>query len=696
MFKKVCICSVLVSFLLSMSLHAQNTAPILPEHVRTAQRYADLAIQSYVSDAVETAISYAEMALAYNENCSDALYVRGLSAERENETLAVVQSYYEKALKSNSFYNYSYDIVRLALAEQYTAQHRYADTLTLLDASPKLLTADAQYLRCVCYYKTGNLKDARALISSIWRIYPRDIRFPKLFFTSEVPVINGENAGFDPAAAATGEKLISNLKNWGDSDPELYLYASAFVPRSEALKLLKQYTSWVPMNKRVPFYAAQGLHATYLTPDEAIERFELLSSNVIDYRELEHFAAVLSADTSAESVAAQKSFKEWLSRFSGVMILDSDDSGSITVQYRDGRPLMAVCDALRDGEADWQCAFDYGVPRQFIDNNRNATVVYARYPFVASVHTGIMSWELLPDTVQWSSITVEPCPFISNNGTGRDFYVPVSEYTGDIPDEAQLRPAAWKVNLNYDITMSHDFEYQLDNGRILQCTIITPQHDRSVITFTDSIPVKRVTDLNSDGFDDVTEYFEVVNGEPSDEDMELTRRLYGPFTPDAVIRLSRMEIESESLELQGFVYDIDADLTETLTWDTQADGSYSQKFVRYADDNAYSYSIVDPLQDELITITVHEIGAVEVEFNGIPISVAYDKTHDFYWIGENDGVIEELQDIAEILRSEAIRAAGEKPAVTISRTIDGVLYMVSKNNDWYFGTRRINEDIPLN
>ncbi len=693
MCKKVCICVLTVLFCTGMTLFAQNTPATLPVHQRTAQRYADLAIQSYLVDAVDTAVNYAEMALAYDASNADALYVRGLCSRQSGDHRAEYLKYFEDALASGAFYNYSKDTVRIALAQEYLLQRRFTDVLAMIDAEPKLLTAESQYLRGTSLYATGKLKEARTLIATAWRLYPRDIRFPKLFFTSEKPEVTEGIPSFAAGAKELGLLLLKNLPSWTDTCPELNLYAAAFVPASEGRRLLKQYTGAVYMKDRIPYYATVGLSSAYLTADEAVERFEKLCNGTVVFADLQEFTQVLAQIPAEDSHDALIQFREWLADFSGIILIDTDDNGFVSVQYRNGRPLLATCDIQLDQVSDWQCAFDYGMPRQFVDLNADTTVTYARYPWVTSVHTAKQSWELLPDSVSWPSIAVEPCAFLPEVPHTRDFYIPIVEYHGILPDEQLLRPYAWKLSYAYDITLMHRFEYQLQDGKIISCLIETPEQDLAVTTFVDSIPSYRVTDLNSDGFTDVVEYYEVVENEPSEEERELTRRLYGPFTPDAFVRLSRMEIESEALDLQGFVYDIDRNGLETLFWDMKSDGSFSQKVTKEADRSSLSFTLIDPLQDETIVITTFADGTVSVNYNGIDLPVAYDRENDFYWINETDDAIDELKDTAMLLRQAVIAETGEKPAGSISVTIDEVMYRVSKNADQIFGTRRLDEDL---
>ncbi|MCQ2982216.1 MAG: hypothetical protein MJ178_05635 [Treponemataceae bacterium] len=685
--KKVYIGILLLIVTAGMNLFAQT---VLDAHVRTAQRYADLAAQNYTGGVPDSAVSYAEMALAYNEYCSDALYIRALCAPYLEEPRSISIPYIEKALESNTFSIYSRDAVRITLATNYTEQRRYAEAVSVLDASPRLLTADAQYLRGLCLYATGSVTDARILVSNTWRMYPQDYRFPWLFFTRDNPA--------DSGAKPLAERLTANLKNWNDAHPELNLYAAAFASDDESsVKLLKQYTASVPLKKREPFYAIQGLKSGYLTPAEAVERFELYTADYLDYELLDQFVAAVKDDTQEGRDAAIAGFQTWLADYSGIMDVSGTGTARTLVEYKKGRPFKASCDEQRDDIIDWQCAFDYGVPRQFTDCTTGTTVLYARYPYINSVHTEQTDWNLLPDMVSWASINVEPSELLSAEGSA--FYVPVVEYDGTLPDEAMLRPASWKVHWKVPVAagtvMTHQRDYTLKDGQIISCEAWTPDHDYSVITFENGIPVYRTTDLLCDGSDDVVEYFTVVDGEPDAESLELTGKLYGPLTPDSYVRISKINLDSEDMEIHGFTYLLDADGTETMYWDMQEDGSFSQKAVRNAVADLLSYTLIDPNQNEQVLISVYEDHSVTVDFNGQNIPVAYDAETDFYWIDEQDGV-ESLRETAIMLKEEVQKAAGGNPSAQINLEIDGVHYIVSKSSNWYFASRHLYGEASVN
>ena len=135
----------------SASLFAQN-ASLAAANRKTAVRFLKLA-EDYLTQRIwSSALAQAQMGLAYDDTVADLWYIQAASLINLGKGRAEVLSLVTKALTEGEWVDYNRDGARILYADLLCDTGRYEQALGVLDASPFIYSADAEYIRIKSYY----------------------------------------------------------------------------------------------------------------------------------------------------------------------------------------------------------------------------------------------------------------------------------------------------------------------------------------------------------------------------------------------------------------------------------------------------------------------------------------------------------------------------------------------------------------
>ena len=112
---------------------------------------------------------------------------------------------------------------------------------------PLLYSADSEFIRIKNYYRiasAASIAQARARLNSSRRIYPKDTRFPNLFFMFEMAFMNyAERSGavyeIPELVQTIADSYIAKLPDYSSADIESEIIALLFCKGEEQKRLLK-------------------------------------------------------------------------------------------------------------------------------------------------------------------------------------------------------------------------------------------------------------------------------------------------------------------------------------------------------------------------------------------------------------------------------------------------------------------------
>lgn len=226
------------------SVFAQNSA--VSANRNTALRCLKLAQNCLVGGEWENAVKQAELGLAYDNSISDLVYIKAAAqinlGKNRSEIIDLVNLSFEK----NNWIGYTQNGARILLADLLSDTGKYEDSMGILDAEPFIYSADAEFIRIKNFYRIGtaeSINNARLKVNSTRRIYPKDVRFPEIFFLFETMFLNkAENDGLEYVIPEIVKNIsntyIAKLPDYTGKNPQMELQASLFANDDDKVRLV--------------------------------------------------------------------------------------------------------------------------------------------------------------------------------------------------------------------------------------------------------------------------------------------------------------------------------------------------------------------------------------------------------------------------------------------------------------------------
>ena len=390
---------------------------------RTALRCLSLAKEYASSHSWQAVESLASQGIAYDSTISDLYYMLAAAKNALGDSKAEILPLVQTALTTGDWVDYNRDSARVLYADLLCDTGSYASVPAILDASPLIYSADAEYIRAKAYYRMAtvdSVSKARAKIDSARKIYPLDTRFPLLFYKSESP--QSINAEVRRLADFFFTKISQYAAAAPDKDTELEIYAALFARGEEQKRMLQSFNA---RGLRHPLYAGAALQQGLLSQREALDYIRSFADVEIDWNTLKAFVPLI---TETEVKAAANTY---FTAFEGMLTVDSDNDGIVNmyIKYYRGRPENIMYDKNQDGIIDWQIIADFGVPIHAKIPPSGLEVDWDTYPYLSSAvyqnasRDTKLTFSLVRDEVLWSPISISIDQVIAAN-TGAEFYFP--------------------------------------------------------------------------------------------------------------------------------------------------------------------------------------------------------------------------------------------------------------------------------
>ena len=357
--------SFLITLLLlgfSFALTAQDSAG--KANKNTALRCLKLAENCLVAGDWQNALNQAELGLSYDDSISDLYYIKAAASLNLGGTKADALRLISSAFERSSWAGYTKNGARIFLADLLSDTGLYEESLAALDAEPYIYSADAEFIRIKNYYRMGtkeSLASARQRLNSDRRVYPKDSRFPEIFFMFESLFMSeAERDGIQykvpQIVSAIADSYIAKLPDYSDRNQELEIMAASFARDEDKLRLIKAIDA---KNKTLSeLLAISALRAGIYTDTEAFDMFFNASDSEFSLDLLETFIALLKDPEVIERAAHA------LAEYNGTIYIDEnmDLQYEFTVQYEKGRPQYIKYDGNNDGEIELYSSCDFGAP----------------------------------------------------------------------------------------------------------------------------------------------------------------------------------------------------------------------------------------------------------------------------------------------------------------------------------------------
>lgn len=634
-------------------------------HRHTALRYLQLAKNYAVAGRWDQALLQAQNGNLYDSKVADLHYIIALSSLNLGSTRYEVINMLDKTINSKEYewLDYSQNSARILYADLLCSTGENQKALDVLDANPLIFSADAEYIRIKSYYQIGteeSLQKARNKVESVRKIYPNDLRFPRLFFSYEYLISyypdEGSNVFIWHEVSDNVKKIadsfIKRVPEYDRSDSDIEMYAAIFSEGDARKRLLQSFKA---RGFTSPLYPTFALEQNLLTEDEALDYFlNTMDSGAVDLINLESFSAVLQNED------VKKRFAENLESFSGIITLDVNRTGeaNLVATYDRGRVSAINYDYNNDGIESWNAICDFGVPKTLDYFSGSMIVDYQTYPFVSKISGLSFSGNsnlvlknetkdndevfisMVDETFEWSPFTIAPDSFILDS-LGIDFFIILPNKKQTIPflNEDSFLQAMNQLNIPGKEVENSRIQVSVLNGKPYEADYFVDDVRYAHANFAlQNGTVVRSVDKNGNGDFELTETYAYDTedlGYATQEDYDLVAsNLLGSLSStNSKLYLKLIQLDSNK--------DTNPDFTEEYlphggrisSWDTDNDGKWDLRYEKFSGDvlieKNYFY-----LTGNLVTITSINGEPTLVNSEGKDFEVVRGSTESFYWVGD--------------------------------------------------------------
>lgn len=683
---------------------------------RTALRCLQRATQYASEKQWAAAQSQAALGLSYDGQVADLWYVSAVAQSMQGAAIAKVLPLAEKSLTDADWVGYNRDNARIFYADLLADTCRFTEAVAILDAEPFLHSADAEYVRAKAFYNLRGeayTQRAREKLNAARRVYPMDARFARLFFAHEYArnkaALYGDGA-LSPLVRKLADSFIAQVPQYPDADAELELYAAIFASGARRTRLL---SSFKARGLKAPLYAETALRAGLIGEDEAVERFVEFADVAVDRAVLESFVSLITGK------AARAFLSDYFAAYDGSVFSDTDGDlrPNLTVRYSRGRPAFISYDTNQDGEADWTVECDFGVPVLARILEADVSVQYAAWPWVHKVHylvptadasfATVLEFNLVSETLSWAPFSIDALPVLSRALDVALFYPSLSDALPNVSLEQLLLSSSSYERASTE-RMGARIRVSLLDGVPQTARYYTAQGVLyAQAQFDEGTPVVRLVDVNGDGLFETTEQY--AETEPTAavcaaEEMQALAALSATnvarLSADDAAHGRKLYVRMIQIDQNGdttpdFTEEYDVDGGKISSWDTDGDGLWDTRYVRYARADG------EPLREESLfhqpltgaIVAVYQEDGVPVRVSDGERELAVNAAQGMYWLGTAgsplaaQSVVEavsqlESQGISIIVECTDSNATNERMfAVRVGNMIFGELLVPAANDD---------------
>ena len=646
----VCVFLLLSNFVLSASPSSVQAA-----NRRTAVRCLKLAKNYLSSNEIENALAQVELALSYDSTISDLWYIKAAALNLKGEARANIIPLVMKAMTEGEWVDYNRDGARILYADMLCDTGSYDQALAILDTTPFIYNADAEFIRAKAYYRIGtedSVDKAREKINSARKIYSLDMRFPRLFFKYEY--YYSKKMGLsglytDSLVQKIADSFIAKMPEYDNPDAELEIYAAIFAEPSRQKRLLQAFSAH---GMKHPLYAVAALENGLMTQQEAWDYFTSFADKSISLDMLEDFIPHITDEVTVESA------REHLNAYSGLLLVDTngDLESELYINYLRGRPASFRWDANNDGIIEWEAKCDFGVPEYISITQGNLLVTYGTYPSIVRAvyksdiyEKGAAVFNLLDETMNWTPVDIKThelikflfdvdfyIPFPRDNDYGINTSVLLASCSSyEIP--ATEKPGAFiRFSVLDGKPQTADYFY---NGEVY-----------AHCTFDNGLPYLRAVDNNGDGIFETTEFFGFDSDgsfRTSETDQnQVMANIFGLPSYGTGLYVRMIQIDQDGDTVPDFTEEYLSDEGKITSWDNNGDGKWDVRYKKYPRTDktlplVEDYEFYSLTTDQIVTITLWDGESVKVSSAGRDYKVTQGISDGFYWVGEEGNADDE-------------------------------------------------------
>lgn len=597
--------------------------PFVTEKVnrQTALRCLALCKTYMASGMWDLASETASTGIVYDGSVGDLWYIKALCAQVQGNTKAEQIQLITTALNQSSWFDYNRDSGRLFLASLLVETGKSKEVIEVLSNPTILLTSDSTYIKAKAYYNLHDFVKAREVIDSGRRMYPKDTRFPLLFFTREIqPLIQGTAVEAE-SAYSLATKLIGQYKSAFTATPDLFLFSSFFTSGEESVRFLEAYDA---SGNKNPWYGVYALSKGTLSQEEALLYMEEFFQTQISYDCLDTFLSLLTEEILITQL------QSFFLSFEGIIEFDTDSDfiPNMITKYHRGRPLYISYDFEQDDVLDWEIQCDFGEPYLLRNFTEYCEIVYSPWPFIQQIKTldEKIILELAYESAMWKPVDIE---------TNDVLFIPVLSTSALMPSWEEL-----KLHGSVLITPATDIEngqirYSLMDGKFIDATYFDKNGVYAFCAFKDGIPDYRSVDVDRNGVYEMIQVFghdsSLVDFLPRDE--KVLEAVYGILPPSSGVYVSKIIGDFNNDSFYEYSEEYIADNGVRKSWDVDKDGIWDVQYVDYEQKKWNLSRFVDPVTKQEVAIEVLDGEPIAVLFNGNPEVITKEREYDFYWIG---------------------------------------------------------------
>lgn len=652
--KIISVCSaVFMAVFFSAHAFCQNSAAVANR--RTAVRYLQIARQCASEKRWNETESNAQMGLAYDESIADLWYLCAVAGNARGEKKSAVIPIVEKSLNGMDWVDYNKAGARVLYADLLCAVRRFADALSVLDSSPFLYSADAEYIRAKAYYNQNddeNVRKARAKIDTARRVYPDDPRFAQLFYEKEYQIFR-RSGRIDESVLPLANAFAIDVPFYKDADDSLELFSAVFAVDAEKKeRILKAFRA---KNLRSPLYALEALRVGLVDEAEALDCLYEFSDDTIDISILEDFVQALSTDEG------KSEFAQYLNSYNGTIVFDTDSDLVVNMRavYKRGRPEYIEYDENQDGDSEWTAVCDFGVPVSVHIGTDGPELFYRGWPYIKSASyiidgTAEVTFNLISERLGWSPFSVVPDSIVAG-ALGADFFIPVAggETNGEVSVDVLLKSSLSCVVPSKE-REGAEITIRLLDGIPQVASYSTENGVYAMAYFKDGIPDFRAVDTDGDARFETTElyglYPSAVRGavdernSVADEYAQVLTNLFGFSEGTSRFYVKMIQLDRNGDTIPDFVEEYlpgaraGEHSGKRSFWDTDSDGKWDIQYTKHPFSSGgilrEEATFHQPFTESEVTVFSENGIPVSVKNGSETLSVTGGENEHFYWISE--------------------------------------------------------------
>lgn len=673
----------LVMVVLLYSIVPVSTQTAAPSYIqmanfRTAQRCLELAKNALINFNYDEAYYLVLTGLDYDNTIPDLWYLKALLLSYQDGKRYEIIEAVETSLQGGQWLYYTPEAARILTAQVLVKTGSPKKALEILDAKPLVITSDAEYIRADACYKISEVQKAREIISRARKSFPKDTRFPLLFFAQERFTYDEGDAYYKELL----QSLLVMTDTWKETDADVLLFASYFLQGSQKERFLKEYR--LKENKN-PLFIAAFLEAGLLSELDAVTAlFSYAESRISGPA----FFEVLSLLRSEESFMA---VAEKLSSYSGTLVFDTTNDGEndFYVSYSYGRPSTLSFDENADGKQNWLIELDYGVPVKMFNYEQDVELYYGRYPYITTVlyteEHSLMEIQLVDGSVDWQPFSMETVPIAPN----LVFYLPVlAKHIEYIPQNLFLQNAS-DIIIKNGLHSENSIRFTMRDSLPKTAVYTANSQPYAYGFFEDGILVFRNVDIDRNGSYEVSEMY-AFNPEVSslylteEQSSLLYKNLFGSLPANEGLFVTKVIGDTNENSLIDFMEEYLNDGTTKTSWDSDEDGNWDISYEKKDIPNKgieETITFIHPIDKKQAVMKFENKEPVYVTIGQKQTTVTKHPDLPFYWIGSVPDASFALRAINELKKEDV---QGLRILIKPEGNLHGLVLAIKINN-LYFG-----------